>query len=144
MRSIDIFPTIADILDTNIEINEKRGLSLLPLFKGKTLIEQSVMIESIPNSPKSVTTNTIGIRTSKFKYFRDRIESTKNVHLFDLIKDPLEETNIAEFNPSVIENMENELSKIKKDKNFLFKQEKSNNENENKIIEDELKKLGYI
>jgi arylsulfatase A-like enzyme len=142
VRSIDIFPTIAAITGNNIENKDRRGQNLLPLIQGNTLEEKPVMVESTPNSPQSLTSNTIGIRTSKYKYFRDRTEDKKNIHLFDLIKDPLEKINIATSNPNLVDELENELLNIKNDGNFEFKKELSTNENE--LIEKELKKLGYI
>jgi arylsulfatase A-like enzyme len=142
VRSIDIFPTIAAIIKSNNETKDRRGQNLLPLIQGSTLEEKSVMIESTPNSPQSLTSNTIGIRTSKYKYFRDRTIVTKNVHLFDLVKDPLEEFNIAASNPNLINKFENELLNIKNNGNFELKKELITNENES--IEKELKKLGYI
>ncbi len=144
VRSIDIFPTIAAITGNNIENKDRRGQNLLPLIQGNTLEEKPVMVESTPNSPQSLTSNTVGIRTSKYKYFRDRIESEKNVHLFDLIKDPLEKINIATSNPNLVNELENELLNINNDGNFEFKKELTTNENENELIEKELKKLGYI
>ena len=125
-----------------IENNDRRGQNLLPLIQGNVLEEQSTMVESTPNSPKSLTSNTIGIRTSKYKYFRDRTESTKNIHLFDLIKDPLEEINIATSNTNLVNELEDELLNINNNGNFEFKKELTTNENE--LIEKELKKLGYI
>jgi len=142
VRSIDIFPTIAAIIESNIQNKDRRGQNLLPLIQGNELEEKSVMIESIPNSPESLTSNTIGIRTSKYKYFRDRISATKNIHLFDLIEDPLEEFNIATSNPDLINEFENKLLNIKNNGNFELKKELGTNENE--LIEKELKKLGYI
>ena len=142
VRSIDIFPTIAAIIESNIQNKDRRGQNLLPLIQGNEFEEKSVMIESIPNSPESLTSNTIGIRTSKYKYFRDRISATKNIHLFDLIEDPLEEFNIATSNPDLINEFENKLLNIKNNGNFELKKELGTNENE--LIEKELKKLGYI
>ena len=142
VRSVDIFPTIAAITGNNIENKDGRGQNLLPLIQGNTLEEKPVMVESTPNSPQSLTSNTVGIRTSKYKYFRDRNETTKNIHLFNLIKDPLEEVNIATSNPNLVDELENELLNIKNDGNFEFKKELTTNENE--LIEKELKKLGYI
>ena len=45
----------------------------------------------------------IGIRTFQYKYFRDKDDPKKKVHLFDLENDPLEENNIAEKMTEVVE-----------------------------------------
>ena len=53
--------------------------------------EVPVLIESIASLLTSYTTNSVGIRTSEYKYFRDKGSPTKNIHLYDLVKDSLEE-----------------------------------------------------
>ena len=143
VRSIDIFPTIMDIIDST-DIQNIRGRSLLPYLEGKEMEEVPVLIESISTSPKSNTTNSIGIRTSQHKYFRDRNKSTKNVHLYDLIKDPLEERNLADELPDVVEKMENILNEIQSQKSFGYEKVNELNDDEMQNIEKELRKLGYI
>ena len=143
VRSIDIFPTIMDIINS-ADIQNVRGRSLLPYLEGKKMNEVPVLIESISTSPKSNTTNSIGIRTSQHKYFRDRNKSTKNVHLYDLIKDPLEERNLADELPDVIEKMENIVNEIQNQKPFGYEKVNELNDDEMQDIEKELRKLGYI
>ena len=113
-------------------------------MQGKHFDELPVYVESAINAVKSLTDNTIGIRTSEFKYFRDKNDATKNVHLYDLENDPLELSNIREQNPDVIENLEQELSQISPTGSFVFKKTHELSDEENKHIEKELKKLGYI
>jgi arylsulfatase A-like enzyme len=145
VRSIDIFPTIANIINLEDKNMDVRGENLLPLIHGEHVEELPVMVESASNSPKSSTSNVIGIRTSKYKYFRDRINSKINVSLFDLISDPLEEEDISKLRPNVVDEMEQILYDICDNKNFNFEIKSSSiDSEENKIIEDELKKLGYI
>jgi len=143
VRSIDIFPTIMDIINS-INIHNIRGRSLLPYLEGKEMEEVPVFIESISTSLKSNTTNSIGIRTSQHKYFRDRDKSTKNVHLYDLIKDPLEERNLADKLPDVVEKMENILNEIQSQKPLDYEKVDELTEDEMQNIEKELRKLGYI
>ena len=78
-------------------------------------------------------------------YFRDRDVETKNIHLYDLKNDPLEEKNIFKEKPDVTKSMELKLNKILNEEKIIF--EKS----ENTITDDEreqaitkLRKLGYI
>jgi arylsulfatase A-like enzyme len=145
VRSIDIFPTITNVVNLQNKKIKNRGQSLIPLILDENFNELPVMVDSVPNSPKQLTSNVIGIRTTKYKYFRDRENLDKNVCLFDLINDPLEENNLAKTKPDVIIEMEEIFSNIQNDKNFNFKSEfTSTNDAENKIIEDELKKLGYL
>ena len=142
--SIDIFPTIAEIVGLNKQNNSDRGRSLLPLIHGQKLEEVPIFLESASNSLKSSTSNVVGIRTSQYKYFRDRTKPRNLVHLFDLGKDPHEENNIADSHPNLVNNMEKILSKISKKGNFEFVKQKFEETEENKKIEDELRKLGYI
>ena len=144
VRSIDIFPTITDLVGLT-EKTKSHGISLVPLLKGEKLEERPVFMETAVNTSKSLSSNTIGVRTSEYKYFRDRDVETKNIHLYDLKNDPLEEKNIYKEKPDVTKNMELELSKILNEQKITF--EKS----ENTITDDEreqaitkLRKLGYI
>jgi arylsulfatase A-like enzyme len=143
VRSIDIFPTIMDIINL-AGIPNVRGRSLLPYLEGKKMIEEPILIESLPSSLKASTDNSVGIRTSEYKYFRDRNKSTKNVHLYDLINDPLEEKNLADKFPDVVEKMENVINEIQSQKSFNYEKVNELNDDEMLDIEKELRKLGYI
>ena len=118
-RSIDIFPTIFDICDLSFKI-ENRGRSLSPLIFDKNFDEIPVFIESTVNFTDPSDSNLVGLRTSEFKYFRDRKNSLKNVHLYNLIDDPKEEHNISMENPKVVQNFENELTKIDQNREFII------------------------
>ena len=102
-------------------------------------------METAVNTTKSLSSNTIGVRNSEYKYFRDRDIETKNIHLYDLKNDPLEEKNIFKEKPDITKKMELQLTKILNEQKITF--EKS----ENTITDDEreqaitkLRKLGYI
>ena len=82
----------------------------------------------------------IGIRTSNYKYFRSRNNPQENVNLYDLRNDPTEENNIHDN--SVIKKMEDILLDI-------ISKSKSSEENkitdeEAKKLEEELRKMGYV
>ncbi len=143
VRSIDIFPTVMDMINSP-DIHNIRGRSLLPYLEGKKMNEVPVLIESLANSLKSYTTNSVGIRTSKYKYFRDKDSPTKNVHLYDLIKDPLEEKNLVDKLPDVVQKMENTLSEIQSKESSDYEKSNEFSDDETKDIEKELRKLGYI
>ena len=143
VRSIDIFPTIMDIINSP-DIHNIRGRSLLPYLEGKKMNEVPVLIESLPPSLSAYTTNSVGIRTSEYKYFRDRNKPTKNVHLYDLVKDPLEEKNLADELPDVVQKMENILNEIQGQKSFDYEKSNELNDDETQGVEKELRKLGYI
>ena len=143
ISSIDLFPTILDLIKTQTKINH-RGKSLVPLFSNTKNDERIVMVDSASSESQAQYSNTIGLRTKQYKYFRDRFSESRNVHLYDLENDPFELSNISEQNPDIIENLEHKLSQINPTGNFEFKKTHELSEEENKKIEDELRKLGYM
>ena len=142
VSSVDIFSTIAEIVGLPNKKEKIHGRSLIPLIKGKNLEEIPVYIESGVDSSSSVN-NVIGIRTSKYKYFRNRQNNDSNVHLYDLSKDALEQDNIAKQNPEIVQEMENILKNITNSSSLKSDKEEFSND-EIKKIEEELRKLGYI
>ena len=143
VSSLDIFPTILDLAEIPIK-DTNHGRTLSPLFKDDVFEERPLLLDSASSESESKFSNSIGIRTPKFKYFRDRFDEKKNIHLFNLQNDPFEETNIYETNPEVIRNFEMELTKINSTKNFSFKKTDQFLEDEEEKAKDILKKLGYI
>ena len=143
VRSIDIFPTIMDIINSP-NIRNVHGRSLLPYLLGEKMNEIPALIESIPSSTLSYTMNYVGIRTSEYKYFRDRNKTKKNIHLYDLVKDPLEERNLADELPDVVQKMENKLTEMQGQKFSDYEKSNELSDDEAQNIEKELRKLGYI
>ena len=144
ISTVDLFPTILDLMETQTKINH-RGESLVPLFSNTKNDERIVMIEGTgDDGTQEKHSNTIGLRTKQYKYFRDRFSDNRNVHLYDLNNDPFELSNISEQNPGIIENLEKKFSQINPTGNFEFKKTQEVSKEENKKLEDELRKLGYI
>ena len=107
--------------------------------------ELTAFVESTVNLTKSADSNLIGLRTFEFKYFRNRSDALKDIQLYDLQNDPLEENNIYLKHPEIIKKFESELIKIDKNKKFLmtqFTNEIDSQEAQN--IEKKLKDAGYI
>jgi arylsulfatase A-like enzyme len=140
VRLIDIFPTIFDLLKLKT-ISNINGTSLLPLLEGKTMDELYSYIESSPTIKKS-SEKIIGIRTEKYKYFRD-INSKIFLELYDLKNDSLEENNIADENTDIVNNLEHILLDIINQPSDELVSDITNDE-ETKKIESELRKLGYM
>ena len=139
VRTVDIFPTIFEAL--GIKFNDNiDGSSLINLMNDIDEDEKIAYFESTPLVLID-SNDVIGIRTSKYKYFRDKNNPQNRIHLYDLENDPFENLNLASFKINEINNLENILSNILKDS-----ENDSNNENElnSKKIEDELRKLGYV
>ena len=143
ISSIDLFPTILDLIKIPTKVNH-RGKSLVSLFSNTKNDERVVMIDSGSDGSQEQYSNTIGLRTKQYKYFRDRFSESKNVHLYDLENDPFELSNISEQNPDIIENLEHEFLQINPTGNFAFKKTQEFSDEEAEKIEKDLKKLGYI
>lgn len=139
VRLIDILPTLSYLTKTKLDYTLVDGKNLFPLKTEEIFKEEPAYIESNPMIDKK-SNDVIGIRTSHFKYFRDKDSSLRRVHLYDLINDPYEDKNIAPSNPELVNEMENKLKKIISDKKISV----TENELDSDEIERELKKLGYI
>ena len=140
-NSIDIFPTIFEMV--GIKINHRiDGESLIPIMEGKDVKEKIVFSEGF-TSAKNNKRNVIGVRTSKYKYFRIRNELLENAHLYDLELDPLEENNLIKTKTTIAKEMEEKLIQIENSSQNIIEFEDISTD-EAKDIENELKKLGYI
>lgn len=144
VRNVDIFPTIFELIKIPYSTGNINGQSLTPLFFGsgfkvKPAYMESSVIRTVQKNPKAV----IGIRTEQFKYFRNIHDPNVNVHLYDLENDPHEENNISDSNSKIISDMENILKDIQATQSVENNTEVLSEEEE-KELEAELKKLGYI
>jgi len=138
VRQIDIYPTILRL--ANIKFNDKTmGRDIFSSIE-KNENELPAYIETGSTKPKTLG-KTIGIRTSSYKYFRNRLDSKSDVYLFDLIRDPKELKNIASENPDIVNQCEKTLEKIMKNAEDIVQGKISDEE---KMIEDELRKMGYL
>ena len=116
------------------------GRTLLPLFQNKILQELPIYIENKIVDLK-MDNSSIGIRSSHYKYYRDRKNVHSKVNLYNLKKDPFEKMNIAEENPDIVLQMENILEDMQ---NHSPNQNNDTEIDEEGKIREELKKLGYI
>lgn len=143
VRHVDIFPTINTIIKCPEKIENIQGQNLMPLFKDGKLEEKPVYLECRFRGEEDLSRSAIGIRTSKWKYFRSKDDEKSRVYLFDLENDPLEENNVENNHPKIIEEMEGILKEIRKD--VLPENERGKmTDEEAKKVELELRKLGYI
>ena len=140
VRTIDIFPTLFDILKISFP-TKIQGKSFFNLFTQNDKNTDPCFIHTIPYEKLSKH-DLVGLRTPSFKYFRNAKNKNENVHLYDLINDPLENKNIANDEYLKVNEMENILSSIT---SFTTNTEKENlDAAEEQKIHDELKKLGYL
>jgi arylsulfatase A-like enzyme len=136
-RSIDIFPTVFDLLGFN-HSEKIQGKSLLPLIRGDDCEENSCYMHTIPHEKLS-DNDQVGIRTSKYKYFRHARNPSLNIHLYDFTQDTLENKNIYQENPEKIQEMEEIIAEFSN-----FEINEVIDEEEEAKIREELKKLGYL
>ena len=105
VRLIDVFPTICEIVGIPKWEEKVDGISLYPLLENKKMDDLIAYIESTPGVVIE-TNNVVGIRTDKYKYFRNRYDSDLDIHLFDLENDPFEDDNMAKKSKDVVKRME--------------------------------------
>tara|TARA_Y100000310_G_C20698657_1_gene827646 strand:- start:669 stop:2030 length:1362 start_codon:yes stop_codon:yes gene_type:complete len=137
---VDIVPTIAYLVNDSFDYTSCDGKNLLPLKNEEIFEESPAYIESNPLID-IISNDVIGIRTSDFKYFRDKNSKDKRVHLYDLTNDVSEECNCAQTNPAQVRKMEEKLQ------NLLITNENNNHNEDDTVsteIENELRKMGYV
>lgn len=110
VRLIDILPTVLDLIGIKEIEPEIDGRSLLSFLSKNQMDDIPVYIETASTNPINFG-NSIGIRTSDYKYFRSRTDKEK-LYLFDLINDPLEKNNIAITRLDLVEQMEKILESM--------------------------------
>ena len=86
------------------------GRSLVPLTEGNKIEEKPMYLRtrlSLDTEPNE--RDSVGIRTSNYKYFRSTYNVKENVHLYDLENDPYENNNIAQTHEQLVARFENKI-----------------------------------
>ena len=140
----DILPTLCELV--NIDLNHAiHGRSLIPLSEGKIIEEKPMYLRTRPYiDPKPNKRDSVGIRTSNYKYFRSAYNAKENVHLYDLKNDPYENNNIAETNKKLVTQFEKLLLEIPKNSFSQYADKENTEELASDEIEYELKRMGYV
>ena len=139
IRLIDVFPTICDMIGITGERNVD-GISVYPLLQDKKIEGVTAYIESTP-AIQIKTDDVIGIRTNRYKYFRSRYDPKKHIHFYDLKNDPYEDENLADKSKETCAKMEGILKNII---NGFSLEKVCYEDNNDKKVENVLKKLGYV
>ena len=140
VRHVDISPTIYELLDIPLD-RKISGKSLISLDDESSQEENPSYLHTMPYQKLSPS-DMVGLRTSKYKYFRAARDPKENVNLYDLKNDPYENDNIAETNKELVTQFEKKILQLEKD-NFSEHEEKIS-EKELQRISNELKRLGYM
>jgi arylsulfatase A-like enzyme len=142
-RHTDIFPTLFELVDLELNLENISGQSLVPLLENNSIEEQPVYMEGRYRIEKDDSLSVIGVRTSAYKYFRGRKKTNDNIFLFDLKNDPLEEFNIVTLHPEIVEKFEKIIADITSNNQNQIKTKQLTKEEEDRV-ELELRRLGYI
>ncbi len=137
---VDLLPTLAYLVNTDFDYSTCDGKNLFPLKSETIYSELPAYIESNPLIDME-SNDVIGVRTSNFKYFRDKNSKNKRVHLYDLSDDPLEENNCASKNKNQVQELEEILQKLMETPNDITQNDDDLTSDE---IENELRKMGYV
>ena len=139
ISTLDFFPTIFELVGI-MQNNTKYSSSLVSLINNQPMTEKAIFLHTIPYEKES-SLDRIGMRTSKYKYFRNSKNPKKDVHLYDLENDPYENNNISKNNLPIIEKMEKLLYDIQ---NNTLELDNTLSKEEEEKISKELRKLGYM
>ncbi|MCX5796290.1 MAG: sulfatase [Elusimicrobia bacterium] len=111
VRSIDIMPTILDILDIHPGITIQ-GISLMPLVNHDVDLNLNAYSETKRHPPSAMQRGDIAIRTARWKFIstRDPKADTYGYELYDVKSDPKESINLVEREPEVARELKKELT----------------------------------
>lgn len=141
VRHIDILPTLIDMLKLKqIRTTTIQGRSLMPMIRGEVIPEAPAYIEAYGAMMKE-SERLMGIRTSRYKFIYAPKNKEIPQELYDLEKDPNEKRNLATTRPEIVHEMRRILEEItSKETTMEYKM----TPDEEEIVLDRLKKLGYI
>ena len=108
IRTVDFMPSILELLHLPLDKNysELDGESLLPIIKGQNVSEKIAYSETgnpLEEKKPPKTPNTKSVRTSKWKLIINEYNNSKE--LYDLEKDPEENTNLIDTNLEIQETL---------------------------------------
>jgi arylsulfatase A-like enzyme len=152
VRSVDIVPTIMDILDIKVSGYEFDGESLIPLLSGKEKEDRIFVSEKRfgPMFPDRIAINKANLKLVvntpysdiHIAYYHPDPPQPSEVELFDMRNDPREKENLAEKKAQVTRELLKRIDLYRK--NSKIKKRKILRPAFDKKLEERLKALGYI
>jgi len=143
---VDIFPTLARILECNLPGDNKfDGINILTSMGNKVecstrSIYSETALEKSSLYPEELRSMSMSLRTLKWKCVWELF--SKKVELFDLQKDPNEVRDVSQLHPEIVHEFYSRLNKITPKSNDSVGS--LMNEVEKKEIKNTLKSLGYL
>lgn len=131
---IDIMPTVLDILDIRLG-GQMQGESLVPLIKGKKKDGKEIVFASLSNEDLEAKKS---VRTKRWRYMIFDKDFSDKDEFFDVLSDPLEQTNLIRENNDNMETLKSELLKHMRECTNLYNEKYFQNR---KSIEDYPKQL---
>ena len=114
VRSIDILPTILDVLNIPFDENYKKidGESLVPLINGNedTRVAFSQSGNPLESGKPPKEPNVFAIRTDDWKFIKNIHDETQE--LYDLNNDPNENVNLINSNKTQLKKMSDQMNEI--------------------------------
>jgi arylsulfatase A-like enzyme len=152
VRSVDIVPTIIEVLDIEVSDYKFDGESLIPLLNGKDKEDRIFISEKRfgPMFPDRIATNEANFKlvvNSPYSgihigYYHPDPPHPPEIELFDMIADPLEKENLADKEAQVVRELLEKIDLYRK--NSKIKNSKTLRPAFDKKLEERLKALGYI
>ncbi len=152
VRSVDIVPTIMDILDIQVSGYEFDGKSLVPLLSGKEKKDRVFISEKRfgPMFPDRIAINKANFKlvvNSPYSgihiaYYHPDPPQPLEVELFDMGSDPLEKENLADKKAQLTRELLEQIDLYRK--NSRIKNRETMRPAFDKKLEERLKALGYI
>ncbi len=104
VRSIDLYPTILDLLGVDLP-HRVQGMSLRPLLEGGSMPDIEAFSEStnIPRERKSLRSDSLKLVRVSGKKKWDEEGPAPSWELYDLRRDPREQHNLASDYPDIVE-----------------------------------------
>ena len=128
VRHVDIFPTICELLGIPLDIKIS-GKSLVLLANESLQDENPNYLHTMPYQ-KSSPLDMVGIRTSRYKYFRSAHNTNEAIHLYDLKNDPYENNNVAQTHKNLVTQFEKKMLELEKNNLSEYEEKISDKETE--------------